>query len=229
MGSQPSLGPQAVSVSPAPKWIRSVVTAHFLSAASLHLPISHLAPGVWQLSPLHWIEKHPLCRMGSRRDHCFMYIRSTAAWEVFCFLLGTWRLQALHPHLSAASCSVYLSRVLLSVLSLLLPGTAVGCTVQQQSTLRRCCYPGFEQQRTEPWEEPFPQPLHWVVTETELKHPGFHPLKCSCWLLSVSFSAALQISLALSLWCFLNSKKLPFLPSLTTFFSTLGALIHFRA
>lgn len=41
-------------------------------------------------------------------DHCFMYIRSSAAWEVSCFLLGTWRLQALCPQLSAASCSVKL-------------------------------------------------------------------------------------------------------------------------
>lgn len=55
------------------------------------------------------------------------------------------------------------------------------------------------------------RPIHWIVTESELKGPGLHPLKCCCCLSSVSFLlfALLQIFLALCfllLWCSLSQR-----------------------
>lgn len=81
----------------------------------------------------------------------------------------------------------------------------------------------------------FPKPIRRVVTESELKRPGFHPLKCCCCLLSTSFllSSALQISLALCfllLWCSLSQRcKAVVSPSTYYLIFYLGCIDSFQS
>lgn len=150
-----------------------------------------------------------LCRRGRGDNQCYMYIRSSAAWEAFYFLPWTWKRQVYAS--SHVSCKPWWKSSYAFVSAHYYWKASGIHNPSAKHTSEVLLSLILSRRELSHGRSHFPKPIRRVVTESELKCPGFHPLKCCCCRLFMSFllSAALQISLALCfllLWCSLSQR-----------------------
>lgn len=189
-----------------------VTSALALSAFLIVLANNLLQP--WVSGSFHYStehlqipEKYPLCR----REWDLTNHRSSTAWQVLHFLPISWKLQAVTPWLS--NCKPARRLHMLFFYQWLACCGKVGGKHFWKIVILVSNRGGLSHGRNH-----LSKPMHWIVTESELKYPAFILLKCCCCLSSVSFllSALLQIFLTLCFFVvfFKQIMQNCFLPSL---------------